>query len=207
MRSRARCLFIRALHVYAHQSSMMLNVECATAQVAMYLSDIRTGAAPLGNGRVLHYANSGINVVSQVWNAAIASGLSANSISTAQAAITANTAVYGAALRSISTDARIVARGPADFLIVGIPALELVPTFPFQVPATWDDTRKRQAIAFVGQLASQWNNEMRTFTAALKTQVAGKGGRVFYYDLAQLVSGGRAGVAVLLRSLFSAHHD
>ncbi|GAA5968324.1 hypothetical protein JCM11641_003810 [Rhodosporidiobolus odoratus] len=157
------------------------------SDIASYLSDLKSGSASVGSGRVLHYFNSGINPVSQIWYNTISSGMSTSAIAKASAAVTANTKAAAAALRTIATDSAVHASvHGSDFLIAGIPQLDLVPTFAHQIPSSYSSSQRSQAIALLKTLSDQWNPEMRTFTAALKGEV--KNGRVFWYDMAALWS-------------------
>jgi len=149
-------------------------------QVAAYLSDLSSGAAKIGAGRVLHYFNTGINSVSQIWLDATYSQLSASAKATASAAITTNIQSLAATIRSINTNAAVASKiHGADFMIVGIPPLEVVPTFSNQVGGN------ATQLAFLKTLTAQFNAELKTFTAALKGE-AKNGGKVTYYDLASL---------------------
>lgn len=65
-------------------------------------------------------------------------------------------------------------------MIVGIPPLEIVPTFSYQVGGNAAD------LALLKQLAAQYNAELKSFANAFKKEV--KNGKVVYYDLAAFVS-------------------
>ncbi|GAA5972987.1 hypothetical protein JCM11641_000352 [Rhodosporidiobolus odoratus] len=180
---------------YAYGGSVVQNGLSGTSsswpaakdQIASYLSDLKSGSASVGSGRVLHYFNSGINPVSQIWYNTISSGMSTSAIAKASAAVTANTKAAAAALRTIATDSAVHASvHGSDFLIAGIPQLDLVPTFAHQIPSSYSSSQRSQAIALLKTLSDQWNSEMRTFTAALKGEV--KNERVFWYDMAALWS-------------------
>ncbi|GAA5995252.1 uncharacterized protein JCM10292_005057 [Rhodotorula paludigena] len=160
----------------------------AKDQVASYLSDLKAGKAAVGSGRVLHYFNSGINPVTQIWNNALSAGLSSDAIAKAKAGITANIQSYAAAMRSINKDSAAVAKlqGGVDFLLVGIPQMDLVPSIGYQVPGSYSSAKRSQALDLMKTLSNQYNSELKALAAALKSE--NKNGRVFYYDLAALWS-------------------
>lgn len=139
------------------------------------------------SSRTLVYANSGINVVTQLWNNALGQGLTSSAMAKAKAGITANTEAYAAALRSINTssDVKKKLKGGVDFLVVGIPALEIVPMVGWQVPSSYSSEKRARALAFMKTLTEQFNDELRAFAAALKTE--NKNGSAMFYDLASLV--------------------
>ncbi|GAA6049188.1 hypothetical protein JCM3770_003300 [Rhodotorula araucariae] len=166
-------------------SGTSANSPAAKDQIATYLADLKAGKAPIGSGRVLHYFNSGINPVTQIWNNALSSGLSSSAISTAKAAITANTKAYAAAIRSINTNSAVTTKiHGVDFLLVGIPALDIVPSIGYQIPSTYSAAKRAQAIALMNTLSNQFNDELKAFAAALKAE--NTNGRVVFYDLASL---------------------
>ncbi|GAA5913072.1 hypothetical protein JCM6882_005554 [Rhodosporidiobolus microsporus] len=180
---------------YAYGGSVVQNGLSGTSaswpaakdQIASYLSDLDSGKAAVGAGRVLHYFNSGINPVSQIWNNAIGAGMTATAISNAKAAITANSKAAAAAIRTINASSKVVGSiHGADYLIVGIPQMELVPTFGYQIPSSFSSTQRVQALALIKTLGDQWNAEIKAFAASFKTEAARNGGRVYYYDLAAL---------------------
>jgi hypothetical protein len=75
-----------------------------------------------------------------------------------------------------------------DYLIVGLPSLEIVPTSAYQVPSYFSDAKKAQALDLLKTITAQYNDGLKTFAAQLKLEVKGAGGRVYFYDLASLVS-------------------
>lgn len=141
----------------------------------------------LGSGRALFYFNSGINPVTQIWLNAIKSGISSSSKAAARAAISSNTAAYAALIRSVPNNNKLRSRTGVDVLIAGIPALQLVPTFPPQVPSSFSSAQKADAVAFVGELSAQWNQDMKTLAYALKSELSKRGSRVFFFDMSALV--------------------
>ncbi|GAA6036406.1 hypothetical protein JCM8097_001705 [Rhodosporidiobolus ruineniae] len=178
---------------YAYGGSVVQNGLSGTGsswpaakdQIATYLSDLQGGEAAVGAGRVLHYFNSGINPVVQIWNNALGAGLSSTAIANAKKAITANTQAYAAAIRTINTNSKVASFRGADFLLVGIPQMDLVPNVLYQIPSSYSTTKRAQAISLAQTLANQYNSELKTFAAALKKE-AKNGGKVMYYDLAAL---------------------
>ncbi|GAA5826664.1 hypothetical protein JCM11251_002842 [Rhodosporidiobolus azoricus] len=180
---------------YAYGGSVVQNGLSGTSaswpaakdQIVTYLSDLESGRISVGTGRVLHYFNSGINPVSQIWNNAIGQGMSATSISNAKAAITANSKAAAEAMRSINKNSKAVgSMHGVDYLLVGIPQMELVPTFGYQIPSSFSQTQRVQALALIKTLGDQWNAELRSFAASFKSETRANGSRVFYYDLAAL---------------------
>ena len=122
----------------------------------------------------------------QIWNNAVGQGLSSGAVANAKSAITANTKAYAAALRSISTSSAVKAKtNGVDFLVVGIPPLEIVPTTAYQVPSGYSTAKRAQALALMKTLATQFNDELRTFASALSSE--NKNGKAFFYDLSSLV--------------------
>lgn len=76
----------------------------------------------------------------------------------------------------------------ADYLLVGLPALEIVPTSAYQVPIYFSAAKKAKALDLLKTITAQYNDGLKSFAAQLKTEVKGAGGRVYFYDLASLVS-------------------
>ncbi|BGP34997.1 hypothetical protein JCM10296v2_006821 [Rhodotorula toruloides] len=152
-------------------------------QVASFLSDLKNGKAAVGSGRTLFYFNSGVNPVTQIWKAALSSRLSSSALSIAQSAVTANTAALSSYARSISSDSTVGAKtNGADFLIVGIPQLDLVPAMQALAPPN----QQPKALAVLKTLADQYNEELKAFVTAFQGEV--KGGNALWFDLAGLWS-------------------
>ncbi|BGP11014.1 GDSL esterase/lipase [Rhodotorula toruloides] len=176
---------------YAYGGSVVQNGLTGTGsqwpatqdQVTSFLSDLKNGKAAVGSGRTLFYFNSGINPVAQIWKAALSSGLSSSALSLAQSAVTANTAALSSYARSISYDPSVAAKtNGADFLIVGIPQLDLVPAMQALAPPG----QQPQALAALKALADQYNEELKTFVTAFQGEV--NGGNALWFDLAGLWS-------------------
>ncbi|GAA5874132.1 hypothetical protein JCM16303_005751 [Sporobolomyces ruberrimus] len=158
------------------------NSPAAVDQISSYLSDLKSGSFQPGKGRVLHYFNSGINPVSQIWNNAMSNGFSASSKANAVAAISANVQAYGASIQSIANDKTAQSKlAGSDYVVVGIPPLEIVPTFAWQVPS---GVSKSDALAFLKQLSSQYNSGLQGISSSLRSQASGS--KVYYYDMANL---------------------
>lgn len=64
-------------------------------------------------------------------------------------------------------------------MIVGIPPLEIVPSFIYQAGGN------AKAISLLKSLSAQYNAELKNFATAFKSE--SRNGKVFYYDLAALV--------------------
>ncbi|GAA5853060.1 hypothetical protein JCM8547_000187 [Rhodosporidiobolus lusitaniae] len=180
---------------YAYGGSVIQNGLSGTGaswpaakdQIASYLSHLKSGNAAIGAGRVLHYFNSGINPVSQVWNNALSAGMSATAISNAKAAITANVQAMATAIRTINSDNTVYTTiHGADYLIVGIPAMEIVPTVANQIPSTYSTRQRTQALALMKTLSEQFNSELQAFSKTFVVEARKRGGRVYFYDLAAL---------------------
>ncbi|GAA5964667.1 hypothetical protein JCM3765_004345 [Sporobolomyces pararoseus] len=158
------------------------NSPAAVDQISTYLSDLKSGSFSPGKGRVLHYFNSGINPVSQIWNNAMSSGFSSSAKANAVAALSANIQAYSASIQSIASDKKAQAKlAGSDYVVVGIPPLEIVPTFAHQVSSS---VSKSDALAFLKQLSDQYNAGLQKITSSLKRSASGS--RVYYYDLAKL---------------------
>ncbi|KAL8277367.1 hypothetical protein RQP46_010207 [Phenoliferia psychrophenolica] len=148
-------------------------------QVSQYLSDLSSGNAAIGGGRVLHYINTGINPVTQIWTEAINAGSTRSAIATAKSKVSANVQAIATQMRSINTNGVVYTQAHgADYMIVGIPPLEIVPTFSYQVSG--DSTK----LALLKSLSNQFNYELQSFTSTFKGEA--KNGKVFWFDLASL---------------------
>ncbi|GAA5926076.1 uncharacterized protein JCM15063_005200 [Sporobolomyces koalae] len=158
------------------------NSPAAVDQISTYLSDLGSGSFSPGNGRVLHYFNSGINPVSQIWNNAMSNGFSSSAKANAVSAVAANIQAYTNSIQSIANSKSVKTKiAAADFVVVGIPPLEIVPTFAHQVSSS---VSKSDALAFLKQLSDQYNAGLRKFSSTFNTQY--RNNRVYYYDLASL---------------------
>lgn len=96
-------------------------------------------------------------------------------------------------LLTISYISRLTPRPPtrrkvkgADYIIVGIPPLEIVPTYSNQIPSHFTESERKAALALLKTLTTQYNSEVKAFAAKLKKE-ARNDGKVFYFDLASLV--------------------
>jgi hypothetical protein len=117
--------------------------------------------------------------------------MSPSAISKAQAAVTANTQALASQARSINSDGNVATRiNGADFLIVGIPQLDLVPAQQALAPSTSSPTERSQALSLLRSLSDQYNNELEAFVAAFQSEV--DGGTALWFDLAALVSPSQA---------------
>lgn len=74
----------------------------------------------------------------------------------------------------------------ADFLLVGIPPLEIVPTSAYQVPSSYSKEKKAKALNFLKTITAQYNSELANFASQLNAEVRSKGGKAVFYDLAGL---------------------
>ncbi|KAK4046241.1 hypothetical protein OIV83_006220 [Microbotryomycetes sp. JL201] len=181
-----------ALIDYAYGGSVVNNglagtwakSPAANDQAKQYLSDVDAGSIKLGQGRVLHYFNSGINPVAQIWSNALEQKMSYSAVYNAKRNVTANVKDMVNTIRAIATNSKLNSqiRG-VDTLIVGIPPLETVPTYTYQLPKNLSQVDRKKALAVLGQLASQYNDALAAFAAELKSQTSG---RVFFYDMAKL---------------------
>lgn len=115
----------------------------------------------------------------------MSSGFSSSAKANAVAAISANIQAYSSSISSIASDKKAQAKlAGSDYVIVGIPPLEIVPTFAHQVTSS---VSKSDALAFLKQLSDQYNAGLKKITSSLQRQTSSSS-RVFYYDLAKLVS-------------------
>jgi hypothetical protein len=102
----------------------------------------------------------------------------------AVSSLSANVEAYGSAIESIAADKTVKSKFfELDFLLVGITPLEIVPSLVNQVTSS---VSKIEALGFLEKLSKQYNDEFRKFSATLKARH--KHSRVFFYDLASLVS-------------------
>ncbi|BGP34996.1 hypothetical protein JCM10296v2_006820 [Rhodotorula toruloides] len=128
-------------------------------QVASFLADLKKGKAAVGPGRTLFYFNSGINPV----NPAEAERH------------------LGEHIRSINTNANVARKiNGADYLVVGIPQMEIVPSLLVLAPAA----HHSKALALLKALSDQYNKERPAFVKAFQGEV--KSGNALWFDLAGL---------------------
>jgi len=114
----------------------------------------------------------------------MSSGFSSSAKANAVSALSSNIAAYSASIRSIASDRKAQSKlAGADYVIVGIPPLEIVPTFAWQVTSS---SSKSDALAFLKQLSDQYNSGLKKIVSSLKSSSSSS--RVYYYDLASLVS-------------------
>ncbi|KAK4704619.1 hypothetical protein P7C70_g1589, partial [Phenoliferia sp. Uapishka_3] len=73
-------------------------------QVSQYIADFSSAKPPaIGGGRILHYINTGINPLTQIWTTACASGITPAAKTTASAQITQNVNAIASQMRSLNT--------------------------------------------------------------------------------------------------------
>lgn len=163
------------------------DVPATVDQIPQYLKDVKSGKVRLTTGRVLHYFNSGINPVNQIWYNLMNAGMSAQKIAQAKASVTANTQAAAKALRLISKDSTLLNKAHGvDFVLVGIPPLEIIPTSAYQVPANFTSAERSEALRLIKELCLQWNSEIELIAKGMKVEL--KNSKVFFYDLSSLVS-------------------
>ncbi|KAM0747336.1 hypothetical protein T439DRAFT_305693 [Meredithblackwellia eburnea MCA 4105] len=159
-------------------NSLVYNVYPATKdQIQQYISDVTSKSITLTSS-VLYYYNSGINPLTAIWLDAISAGLSSSAIATAKGKVTANTNAIASQLRGLEANAGV--KGSltrADYLIVGIPPLELLPTFVYQAGGS------QAALDLLKTLEVQFNSEVSSFAATFNNEV---GGRAIWFDLSAL---------------------
>lgn len=63
-----------------------------------------------------------------------------------------------------------------------------MPTSAYQVPSYFSAEKKSKALNLLETITAQYNDGLKSFAAQLKAEVKGAGGRVYFYDLASLVS-------------------
>ncbi|GAA6049266.1 hypothetical protein NBRC10513_005747 [Rhodotorula toruloides] len=150
-------------------------------QITAFLSDLKKGKAAVGSGRTLFYFNSGINPVTRLWLNAVSAGMSSSAVSKAKSGVTANTRALASQVRSINRNANIAHKiNGADYLIVGIPQMDIVPSMLVQAPAA----HRSKALGLLRTLSNQYNKELKVFTKAFQGEV--KSGKALWFDLAGL---------------------
>ncbi|SCV69446.1 BQ2448_2466 [Microbotryum intermedium] len=181
---------------YAFGGSVILNGLAGTegtasapgivTQMSMYLSDLETKKAQVGSGRVLHYFNSGINPVEQIWYRSIRNGLSASATQAAKVAVTLSVNIYIASIVKLINDPTLASNVAAsDYMVVGIPPLDTIPAFRFLVPSSFSSSDRQNALAQLSMLSQMYNFALETLVVQLRPAV-GPTSRVWYYDLAAL---------------------
>ncbi|GAA5868909.1 hypothetical protein JCM16303_000304 [Sporobolomyces ruberrimus] len=179
-----------ALQDYAYGGSVIenglggtnANAPSIVDQVSMYRSDLKTHRLEGAPGRVLHYFNSGINPVQQIWYNAMAQNFTKRAKATAVSSLSANVKSYAASIESIAKDKLVKSNFfELDFLLVGIPHLEIVPSLAHQVLKS---TSEADALAFIKQLSCQYNDEVQALAVTIKKKF--RHSRVFFYDMAKL---------------------
>ncbi|KDE04833.1 hypothetical protein MVLG_04796 [Microbotryum lychnidis-dioicae p1A1 Lamole] len=150
-------------------------------QVAAYITDLKRSRIDIGKGRVLHFFNTGINPVTQIWLKVLDGNMSAASVNTARSNIKSNSAALAEFITSTSQSVT-GSVAAADFLIAGIPPLEIVPTFGYQIPSTYTAKQRSQALSILRDLSARFNSDVQRFVSSFKPTSS----KVFYYDLAAL---------------------
>ncbi|KAG0660920.1 hypothetical protein C6P46_004193 [Rhodotorula mucilaginosa] len=159
--------------------------ECLYSQVANYLADLKGGSINVGSGRVLHYFNTGINPVMAIFNNMLRAGSSAQAVSYAQTAVANNANALIKAIRSINTDSTVQSKTNGhDFLIVGIPQMDLTPVAHNAIPSSYNQRQINAALSQLQALTNQYNTALSSFAQSFKSEVAG--GNVYFFDLASL---------------------
>ncbi|KWU41261.1 hypothetical protein RHOSPDRAFT_37207 [Rhodotorula sp. JG-1b] len=153
--------------------------------VANYLADLKGGSIDVGSGRVLHYFNTGINPVMAIFNNMLRSGSTPQAVSYAQTAVLNNAYALIKAIRSINTDSTVQAKTNGhDFLIVGIPQMDLTPVAHYAIPSSYNQRQKSAALAQLQSLTNSYNYALSSFAQSFKSEVTG--GSVYFFDLASL---------------------
>ncbi|KAM0747335.1 hypothetical protein T439DRAFT_383462 [Meredithblackwellia eburnea MCA 4105] len=155
------------------------SVPASKDQISQYLSDLKSGAISIGSRKVLHYINTGINPVTAIWLDTIWGGFTPDLIANATRRVSANIAAVATQVRSINTNGVVYSTcHGADYLIVGIPPLEIVPSLIYQA------SNNATELALLKKLTAQYNAGISAFAATFKKEA--RNGNVFYYDLAAL---------------------
>lgn len=127
---------------------------------------------------------AGINPVQQLWYNAMTQNLTEKAKATAVSSLSANVKSYAASIESIAKDKLVKSNFfELDFLLVGIPPLETVPSLAHQI---LNSTSEAEALAFIKQLSCQYNDEVQALAVTIKKKF--RHSRVFFYDMAKLVS-------------------
>lgn len=112
----------------------------------------------------------------------MSNGFSSDAKTQALQSVTQNIAALQAQYRSINTNQQVQSQAAAvDYIMVGIPPLEIVPTFYYQ--ANGDST----ALAFLKVLAAAFNSQLAQLATSFRQEIP-MNGKVFHFDLAALVS-------------------
>lgn len=72
-----------------------------------------------------------------------------------------------------------------DFLIVGIPQMDLTPVARYAIPSSYNQRQRDAALSRLQALTNQYNSALSSFAQSFKSEVSG--GQVYYFDLANLV--------------------
>ncbi|GAA5867633.1 hypothetical protein JCM3774_001538 [Rhodotorula dairenensis] len=154
-------------------------------QVAEYLADLKSGSIGVGSGRVLHYFNTGINPVMAIFNNMLRAGSDSRAVSYAQSAVADNANALIKTIRSINTDSTVKSKiNGRDFLIVGIPQMDLTPVAHYAIPSSYNQRQRNAALSQLQTLTNQYNSALASFADTFKSEVVG--GSVYYFDLANL---------------------
>ncbi|POY76407.1 hypothetical protein BMF94_0605 [Rhodotorula taiwanensis] len=156
-------------------------LTCLNMQVATYLADVSSGAVAATSGRTLLYFNTGINPVLAIFGNMLKGGSSAKAIAYAQAAVSNNVAALATSIRSLNTAPKSTGR---DYLIVGIPQMDLVPVASGSIPSSYSTQQRQAALGQIQALTNQYNAELAAFAQAFQNEVTT--GKVYWFDLAAL---------------------
>ncbi|SCV69440.1 BQ2448_2460 [Microbotryum intermedium] len=162
------------------------NIPDLGREIKQYLQQLDDEVIETGRGRVLHVIHTGTNPISQMWMHALTANISR---ARTRKSITKQVIQMSKYIRHLAThdllrDNVVV----ADYLIVGIPPLGLVPNLSFNYISAFPHhsaAQRAAALEYAGELADQFNLELRAFTSTLKEEVRA-GSRVMYYELANL---------------------
>ncbi|KAK4052614.1 hypothetical protein OIO90_004242 [Microbotryomycetes sp. JL221] len=177
---------------YAYGGSVVSNnlagtwakAPAADEQVKSYLSDVTNSKIKLGTGRVLHYFNSGINPVAQIWTNALNQRMSYQAVYNAKRNVTTNVQSMMDTISKLTKDQTLTSQvNGLDVLIAGIPPLETVPTYQWQLPKNMTQVDRKKALQVLKDLTASYNLALETFATQLKGKTTG---RVFFYDMAKL---------------------
>ncbi|KDE04834.1 hypothetical protein, variant [Microbotryum lychnidis-dioicae p1A1 Lamole] len=162
------------------------NIPDLGREIKQYLEQLDDEIIDPGRGRVLHVIHTGTNPISQMWLHALTANITHAKTRRSIGKQVTQMAKY---IRYLATHDslrdNVVA---ADYLIVGLPPLGIVPNLYFNYIAAFPNHTAAQrdaALEYAGELVDLFNVELEAFTSSLKAYVK-PGSRILYYDLANL---------------------
>ncbi|GAA5985191.1 hypothetical protein JCM10908_002562 [Rhodotorula pacifica] len=154
-------------------------------QVASFVADLKGGSISIGSGRVLYYFNTGINPVMSIFHNFLQAGGDSNAFGYAQKAVADNANALIKDIRSINTDSTVQSKNNGrDFLIVGIPQMDITPVAHNSIPSSYNQRQKNTALSQLQTLTNQYNSALASFAKTFTSEISG--GNAYFFDLASL---------------------